>query len=187
MGIDLARIAYLFTDPAELGAEISWDVEIYEDMYPVVELGYNSLSTHTELFDYSAGGPYGRVGLDYNLFPLPDRSVHHSITAGFRYGMARFSHQAEDIFIEGGYWDDFTLDTYENALTGHWVELVGALKTEVVSNFFLGWTLRYRILLNPEMDPLVTPQLIPGYGSGSTNRTFGFSYFILYKFPLLKR
>jgi len=37
------------------------------------------------------------------------------------------------------------------------------------------------------MDPLMIPELIPGYGTGGQNRNFGFSYSILYKIPLLKK
>ncbi len=187
VGIDLSRIAFLFTDPAEISAELSVDVEIYKNIYPVVELGYSTTSTSSEQYHYSAGGMYGRFGADYNHFPVTGQSKHHSITTGFRYGIALFTQQAEDIIIEGGYWDDYMLDSYESSPTGHWIELVGGLKTEVVPNFFLGWSVRYKILMNPEMDPLVTPQMIPGYGRGTTDRAFGFSYSILYKIPLLIR
>jgi hypothetical protein len=65
--------------------------------------------------------------------------------------------------------------------------LVLGLKAEVASNLFLGWSIRYRILLNPDMDQNVTPQLIPGYGTGANNRGFGLSYSIYYKIPLLKK
>ncbi len=40
-GIDLVRFIYIFADPAETGAEVSVDFEIYRNIYPVFELGYN--------------------------------------------------------------------------------------------------------------------------------------------------
>ena len=187
IGIDLARIIYFFTDPSETGAEASVDFEIYKNIYPVFELGFNSISESEELFDYSAGGVYARAGMDYNFLPMKDRSVHHSMTAGFRYGMSVFSHSAENVLIANSYWGEYMHETYENNLTGHWVEIVGGLKTELLPNLFLGRYVRYKILLNPEMDPVMIPELIPGYGIGGENRAFGLSYYILYKIPLLKR
>jgi hypothetical protein len=83
-GIDLARFLYILTDPSEKGAEVSVDFEIYRNIYPVFELGYNSISDSQELFDYASAGSYGRVGIDYNILSLKDRSVHHAITMGFR-------------------------------------------------------------------------------------------------------
>ncbi len=186
-GIDLARFIYIFTDPSEIGAEASVDFEIHKNIYPVFELGYNSISESEELFDYSAGGVYARTGMDYNFLPMKDRSVHHSMTIGFRYGMSVFSHSAENVQIANSYWSEYMPEPYENNLTGHWLEIVGGLKTELVPNLFLGWSVRYKILLNPGMDPAMIPELIPGYSTGGENRAFGFSYSILYKIPLLKR
>ena len=101
--------------------------------------------------------------------------------------MSPFSHRIGQVTISNSYWGDYEAETYDNSLTGHWAELVGSMKTEVLPNFFLGWTVRYKILLNPDMDPLMIPELIPGYGTGGQNRNFGFSYSILYKIPLLKK
>lgn len=186
-GIDLARFLYILADPSEKGAEISVDFEIYRNIYPVFELGYNSIKDSHELFDYASSGSYGRLGLDYNILSPKDRSTHHSITVGLRYGMSVFKHSVENMVIPGGYWGDYTPGPYENNLTGHWFELVGGLKTEVLSNFFLGFSLRYKFLLNPEMDPLMIPKLIPGYGTSEENRAFGVSYSIFYKIPLIKK
>jgi len=187
IGMDLARFVYIFADPSEIGAEFSVDLEVYENVFPVFELGYNTISEEGDLYDYKAGGPYTRVGADYNFFPVTDRSVHHSITIGFRYGISTFSHRIDNLLVPSNYWGDLVVSTYENTLAGQWFELVGGMKTELVPNLFLGWMVRYKILLNPDMDPLVTPQLIPGYGRGTSDRGFGFSYSIFYKIPILKR
>ena len=187
IGIDLARFAYFFADPSQPGAELSVDVELFKNVYPVFELGYSQLSDNRDLFDYSSKGMYARAGLDYDFSPPKDRSEHHSMSIGFRYGISPFSHQAHNAIIPGDYWGDYLLDSYENSLVGNWLELVGGVKTEVASNFFLGWSVRYKILFNPEMDPLMKPQLVPGYGNASADRGFGFSYSMLYKITLLKR
>jgi hypothetical protein len=187
IGLDLARFAYYFTDPSELGAELSLDAEVYKDLYPVLELGYSSLDEKEGDFDYAMNGSYGRLGADYNVLHQADRSIHHSLTIGMRYGISRFNHRAENVTIPSDYWGDFLLESYENNLTGHWIELVGGVKAEIVSNLFFGWNIRYKILLNPNMDPLFTPLIVPGYGKGTQKRGLGFTYSVYYKIPILKR
>jgi len=186
-GIDLARFLYIFADPSQIGAEASVDFEIYKNLFPVFEAGYNSMDDDKELFNYSSNGAYGRVGVDYNVLASKNRSLHHNITFGFRYGMSVFKHRSENIIIPGDYWGDYVPGPYENNLTGHWLEMVMGVKTEVLPNFFLGWSVRYKILLNPDMDPLMTPELIPGYGTGGESGIFGFSYSVFYKIPLIKK
>jgi len=186
-GIDLARFAFILAEPSELGAEVSVDFEILRNLYPVIELGYNSISESEDLFKYAASGIYGRFGADYNLINLKDRSQHHTFTFGLRYGLSVFKQRAEDIYIQNPYWGDFVSRSYEKDLKGTWVELVAGVKAEVVPNLFMGWSLRYKILLNPGMDPLVAPQLVPGFGTGGKDRAFGISYSIFYRIPLIKK
>lgn len=186
-GIDLARFAFLLTDPTQVGAEASVDFEIVRNLYPVFELGYNSISESEELFKYSASGAYGRVGIDYNLINLKDRSEHHTFTVGARYGFSPFTHKAEDIYIQNAYWGDFVSEPYEKNLKGHWIELVAGVKAELVPNLFMGWSLRYKFLLNADMDPQVVPQMVPGFGTGGKDSAFGFTYSIFYKIPVLKK
>jgi hypothetical protein len=187
IGLDVARFVHYFTDPAEKGAGLSLDFEICPNLFPVFEAGYSSMSDAIDQARYASGGSYARLGFDYNVLPLKDRSVHHSITAGLRYAGSLFSHSAENITIPGDYWGDLVIDSYENSLKGHWLELVGGVQAEVLPNLFLGWSVRYKILLNPGMDPRVTPLLIPGYGRGTEERGFGITYSIAYKIPLVKR
>jgi hypothetical protein len=187
IGLDLSRFAYLFFDPAERGAELSLDMEIVRSLYPVVEVGFSSLRETEDQFDYAMSGAYGRVGADYNILQHADRTVYHTVTVGGRYGVARFQHRAENVTIPSGYWGDYLLESHEYSLTGHWLELVGAVKAEIFTNFFMGWSLRYRILLNPDMDPLFAPLIVPGYGRGAQNRAIGFTYSVYYKIPLYKK
>jgi hypothetical protein len=187
IGIDLARFAYMFTDPPQMSFEASLDFEIHNNIFPVFEAGFGTLSETVDQAAYTSGGMFARLGIDYNLLPLEDRSVHHSITVGFRYGTSFFTQNAEHITVPSSYWGDLVIDQYENSLNGHWLEIVGGVKAELVSNLFMGWSVRYKILMNPEMDPRVTPLLVPGYGRGTENRAFGFSYSIYYKIPLFKR
>ncbi|MDX2431970.1 MAG: DUF6048 family protein [Bacteroides sp.] len=186
-GVNLAPLLGLFTDPKIIGADASLDFELFPNLYPVFELGFSSLSDSLEDVSYASGGGFAKLGLDYNLLKSKDRSQHHAITVGFRYGTSIFKHHAENITVVSDYWGNLFIDNYENNLNGHWFELVGGMKAEVAKNFFLGWSVRYKILINPNMDPQIAPLLVPGYGNGTRNRAFGFTYSVFYKIPLIKK
>ncbi len=187
IGIDLVPFFYYFTEPKIVGAELSVDFEIYKNLYPVFELGYSSTSASEETFDYESAGNYARAGIDYNILKLKDRSEHHILTVGLRYGISLFKHSSENVLIYSDYWGDYMSEPYENSLKGHWIELVLGIKVEVVSNLYMGWLLRYKFLLNQDMDPVMIPAHIPGYGNGADTSTFGFSYSIFYMIPLIKK
>lgn len=187
IGINLVPFVNYFTSPPVFGAEASLDFEIAENFFPVFEAGTASISDSIGEVSYSASGIYGRIGMDYNLLPPKDRSVQHAFTAGFRYGISLMQHKANNIRIPADYWGDYLLQRYENTLAAHWIELVGGIRAEVLPNFYLGWTIRYRILLNPGMDEQLTPLHIPGYGKGAEDRGIGFSYTVSYMFPIMKR
>ncbi|MBN2698934.1 MAG: hypothetical protein JXR52_08915 [Bacteroidales bacterium] len=187
LGIDMARFAYLFADPRQKGTALSLDFEVYKNIYPALELGFNSTAFERETFSYASRGFFGRIGLDYNLLPVKDRSVHHIIYAGTRYGTGLFSHRAEHIITPDNYWGDYVRDEYRNNLTGHWLELNAGIRTEVADNFFMGWTVRYMFLISAGKDEIMTPYLVPGYGRADFNRSAGISYWIMYRIPLIKK
>ncbi|MCP4312613.1 MAG: hypothetical protein GY790_15230 [Bacteroidetes bacterium] len=186
-GVNLASAVGYFLSPPVFSGEASLDFEIFPDFYPIFELGYSTMNDSVDDVSYSSGGPFARVGVDYNLLDTKDRSVHHAFTVGFRYGTSVFKQSAANITVPSEYWGDHTIESYENTLNAHWFELLGGITAEVAQNLFFGWTVRFKILLNPDMDPQIAPLLIPGYGNGTNNRGFGFSYSIMYKIPLLKK
>lgn len=187
LGLDLAPFVYYFSVNPVYGAEVSLDAEIVDNIFPVFELGFSTFSDSLKESLYESGGSYVRAGLDYDLYPVQDRSQHHSITIGFRYGLSRFTHGASKITIPSPYWGDLFISSYENGVLAHWAELTGGIKAEILPNFFLGWSLRYRILINRSLDEQITPLLIPGFGNATEGRAFGFSYSLMYKIPLLKK
>jgi len=187
IGVNLGSFVGYFFSPAVIGAEASLDFETFPNIYPIFEMGFSTMNDSVDDASYSSGGVYARVGMDYNLLDTKDRSLHHAITVGFRYATSVFKQNAENIIVPSDYWDDLLIESYENTLNGHWLELVGGITAEVVPNLFFGWTVRYKILLNPGMDPQIAPLLIPGFGNGTNTRGLGFTYSISYKIPLLKK
>ncbi|PID91379.1 MAG: hypothetical protein CSA96_08710 [Bacteroidetes bacterium] len=186
-GIDIGRLAYVIGYPPQLGSAVFLDFEVSKNIYPVLELGYSSSHVDSTSWDYNSSGFFALAGIDYNLLHNAGRSEHHTITAGLRYGFSNFSQDISNIIVHDGIWGDYSAPDHRAELHAHWIEILAGMRAEVAPNFFLGWHLRYRFLLNPEMDPLVSPLHIPGYGKGSAVKSFGLSYSLAYKIPLFKR
>ena len=87
-GMDITRpFQDLWTKGNRYGTEFSADMEIWPNLYPVFETGYESFKIKTSYVDYSANGSYSRIGIDYNLFRLKMKSKK-IFSIGIRYGFA---------------------------------------------------------------------------------------------------
>lgn len=66
--------------------------------------------------------------------------------------------------------------------TATWAELLAGIKVNVYKNFYMGWSLRYRIRMNMKKTEHTEPWYIPGFGkNNSTN--LGVTYSLIYKLP----
>jgi hypothetical protein len=105
---------------------------------------------------------------------------------GIRYGYAFFNDYADNIIIKDNYWGNFTGDLYKKSLHASWVEFVAGFKVELFTNFFLGWSLRGRVLISKTKSERPDPYWIPGFGKGNAKTSVGFNYSIFYNIPLYK-
>ena len=74
----------------------------------------------------------------------------------------------------------FSYDGIKTTVT--WAELLAGIKVNVYKNFYMGWSLRYRIRMNIKKAEHTEPWYIPGFGkNNSTN--LGVTYSLIYKLP----
>lgn len=74
----------------------------------------------------------------------------------------------------------FNYDGIKTTVT--WAELLAGIKVNVYKNFYMGWSLRYRIRMNMKKTEHTEPWYIPGFGkNNSTN--LGVTYSLIYKLP----
>jgi phosphoribosylformimino-5-aminoimidazole carboxamide ribonucleotide (ProFAR) isomerase len=60
--------------------------------------------------------------------------------------------------------------------------MLAGIKVNVYKNFYMGWSLRYRIRMNIKKAEHTEPWYIPGFGkNNSTN--LGVTYSLIYKLP----
>ena len=67
----------------------------------------------------------------------------------------------------------------------HLGELLGGLRVQVYKNFYMGWTVRYRLMFSHKKNTYSQPWYIPGFGTDSS--PFGFTYTVGYRFSFGKK
>lgn len=179
------------------GADLWANVGLWNWLFPTVELGIGSASKQPDGNNYTyKGSPafYAKIGADYNF--LYKSNPRYQLLGGLRLGFSSFRYSLEDVTVSSDYWDETqTLDFKSLNSTALYGEALLGLKVNLWRNLSMGWTARYRFILNnkaTKTDPTqaspfggeFTPWYIPGYGPRTTH--FGFTFSVIYTLPLHK-
>jgi hypothetical protein len=188
LGTDLTRFALPILDSTRIGWEVSGDFELLKDMFVGAEVGFQTTKVEKTNYTYSGNGYYTRIGVDYNFMKHVDEKSLDKMLIGLHYGFTTFNHQAEKVRVPSTYFGDFTGGAIEkNWLSANWLEVALGMRTELLANFYLGWSLRIRMKVWAENDPNMQPYYIPGYGRAYGNNAFGFNYSLFYQIPIKKK
>jgi len=185
LGVDIARVAYFFNDPSELGLEFSADFEVYPNFYACFEGGYNQTEIQNDYYTYGLSGKYFRIGVDHNFLKTDVKPDYNSIYGGLRYGYSQFDHSFTNADIPSAVYGESSFSG-EYLLNAHWIGLTGGIKVQVLKNFYLGWSIQYNFLLS-KYDGQPDPILIPGYGHVDENKSFTVHYSLFYTIPFFKK
>ncbi|NSL88874.1 hypothetical protein ECE50_018680 [Chitinophaga sp. Mgbs1] len=187
VGVDLSRIITAIYYPYRKEFTAVADVRLKSDLYGAVEAGYTNTPYSDDNYTYKGSGAFITLGVDYNFMKRLYPSEKNMFYGGIRYGFSHLTYEVPSYKITSPYWGgNLTGSVPKTNVNAHWVELVLGLKAEVLKNFFLGWSLRERILLNNIKTDEFTPLVMPGFGSGSKKSIFDMQYTVSYVFPLYK-
>ena len=183
---DLASLALLYFDPDRMVYTISVDYEMKQDIYPVIDLGYQHVKINEENYHYSSSGMFTRIGVDVNMLNYDKQvDVYEMMYVGGRYGFSLFNQQAENISVPDPYWGDFNDGQIEkHSLHAHWISVVGGMRAEVFQNFFMGWSVFLNIRFYQSGAEGMDPYNIPGFGKGANRATVSFNYTVSYRIPM---
>ena len=185
IGVDLSSLALLYFDPGRMTLTFSVDYEAWQDIYPVIEFGYQTVGIERDIYRYHSNGIFGRFGVDVNLMKYEQTNVYEMFFAGFRYGMSYFTHEADNIVIPDDYFDGLNgAYVVENQLNAHWISLVGGVRVELFNNFFMGWSVLANIKLAQVKDSNMVPYNVPGFGKGDRRGSLQINYTVAYRFPM---
>ena len=131
-------------------------------------------------FNYENEGQYFRSGVDWNF--IKDKKSGNVLSLGLRYARAGFKDELNYTADQGFGEEEFN---YSNAnLNARWYELALNMRGKVISNLYMGFTLRWQFSrkINGEED-LQTFD-IPGFGTTTRNNSTAFDYYLAWRIPL---
>jgi hypothetical protein len=186
IGYDLAGLGLLYFEPERMIHTISVDYEAWQDIYPVVEFGFQNVLIEYDNYSYSSSdGIFGRVGVDVNILKYEKTNVYEMMYAGFRYGVSYMTHKADNISIPDDYFTGLSGGSIpDKQVNAHWISFVGGLKVEVFRNFFMGWSAMANFKLIQINEEIMYPYNIPGFGKGDKKSNMVLSYTLSYRIPV---
>lgn len=186
IGIDVSRFFVQIWNPIRGNYEVSLGGDIGKKFSLNGEAGILTTNFDEETYHYESGGTYFRFGFQYNILKRKPND-DNSIFLGLLYGLSLYEHKADQITINDGYWGSGSGSIPLTKLTGNWAEFKGGMRVEVFRNWYLGWSIRLRIYLFGQEDPVMTPYIIPGFGKADKTLTIGMSYSVFFKIPYGKK
>jgi len=184
-GINLAPFITQLFEKERIGFEANARYIFNRKWQMVAEAGFEHVDFEKEQYHYKSDGTFLRVGLDYNFFNVDELGNNDNILAGLRYGAGIQEHESPRYQVDDAYWGDFESKNGLplSSVNSHWVELVFGLRSEVMKNFYMGWTVRLKQLLVVNTEDVLEPYTIPGYGHRDNETNLSFTYTIEYQIP----
>lgn len=183
LGMDVTRpFQDLWTKGNRYGTEFSADMEIWPNLYPVFETGYETFKLHTNYVNYSSNGSYSRIGIDYNLLQAENEKEKDIFFIGLRYGFAFAGQQVSHYMIDS-YWGPENGGFGNQTYSAHWGEILMGIKGQVFHNFYMGWTVRGKSKISNKNLGVPPVYFIPGYGKADRGFNLDFTYSVYYNIP----
>lgn len=191
LGVDISRPIIQAVQKEDVSTELTLDLEIYPNWFVALEAGNESEPGSEDYFTFHTQGNYTRIGFNYNTYK-DWAGLNNEVYVGLRYGYSSFSQRLISYnpldfneYFGSELQEPNTL--YED-LGGHWGELVGGLKVEVLHNLYLTAGIQFKKLFKSKNPDGFANLYIPGFYRVYANKLgFGFNYTIAYKIPLKKK
>ena len=182
---DIFGYAYSFIGEYTSG-EVALEANFGNRFYPAVEVGYGWCDTKDETtgIKYKSAAPYYKVGLNYNFSTTKEKpDPDYSILGIARIGWTSCEYDVDAPPITDPVWggtSSLKLDGVNGSAT--WAEIGVGLKARIYKNFHMGWSIRYKVLLNDKKGSNSNMWYIPGFGI-KKNTGFGGTYSLIYEIP----
>ncbi|AUC84194.1 hypothetical protein CW731_02270 [Polaribacter sp. ALD11] len=195
LGIDISKPIKAIVDGAYSGFEIVGDYRIKKNLYIAAEIGYEEETSAEDFSNSTSKGNYIRLGVNYNAYKNW-LDMNNEIFVGYRYGFSLFdqtlnSYTPNVSDAENGNYFPANLNTAARSATNlnaHWSELMLGIKAESFKNFYVSFSVSYKVLMSVK-DPKDFKSLFaPGFNRiFESNTGFGFNYTLSYLIPFSKK
>lgn len=188
LGVDAGALGQSLVSPLHDRWEVQADIDV-DRLLLTAEYGMSTFRLDEPTYRYENEGSYFRVGPDLN-FLADDRSLHVSFF-GLRYARSSFSDRLDYdtravIESETG-WPPVWTSASNDALRASWFELNAGVKARVYKPLYMGFTVRYKFLLDVQGAETLRPYFVPGFGRYIDNNTWGFSYYVSFRIPVREK
>jgi hypothetical protein len=188
IGIDPATLGYMFFSKQRSFFEIEGDVDI-DRFFLVANYGLTSYNLDEETYTYENDGSYLRLGADIN-FMQDDPNLNIAFF-GFRYVTSSFTdkldYDTKAVIQSLTGWPSTRETSSNEKARASWYELTTGLKIRVVKQMYMGFTLRYKLMMKTKDTEDLRPYFIPGFGKNINQSAFGFNYYVSYRLPFRKK
>jgi hypothetical protein len=184
VGADPGTLLYMVFSEKRGFFETEADIDI-DRFFLVANYGMSSFRLDESTYQYENTGTYFRFGADMNL--MYDDPNNNVTFFGMRYARAAFNDQLDystQAVIETNTGWPNTVETMTNdRLRAGWFEMDAGLKIRVVKQLYLGFTMRYKLMLKVTGQETLRPYYVPGFGKNIGTSAFGFNYYVSYRLP----
>lgn len=147
-------------------ASVWGELNMHNRYFPTFELGLGQADITPEDMNFtykSSIAPFFKIGASYNVFYNSD--PRYKFLVGLRYGFSAFSYRITDVTVTDSYWgSESTFDIPRQNATVGYFEFLAGVRVNIVSNFSIGWDLRFHTILHESKATYGKPMYIPGYG-----------------------
>lgn len=195
LGIDISKPIKGAIDGTYSGFEIVGDYRIKKNLYLAAEVGYEEETSSEDYSNSTAKGNYIRLGVNYNAYKNW-LDMNNEIFVGYRYGFSLFDQTLNNYTpnvsdVDSGNYFPSILNT--NAVTAtnlnaHWSELMLGIKAETFKNFYISFSVSYKVLMSVKDPEDFKTLFAPGFNRiFESNTGFGFNYTLSYLIPFSKK
>lgn len=194
-GIDISKPIRSVVEDRYKGLELTADYRLTQKLYLAGEAGMEDKRVVSESLDFQTSGEYLKLGLDINLF-RNWQGMENQLLTGFRLGTSTYKHRLHGYAVRqlNHFWQEELykpLDTpidYSN-LSAFWFQLLIGVKSELLTNLYIGISVRMNYLISYKEVDNFDNLYIPGFHRVSDISPWGagLNYTIMYQFPLYRK
>ena len=148
----------------------------------IVDLGIEE-NRRGDSFDYVNEGSFYRIGGDWNF--IKDLPTGNVLSLGLRHGRASFEDQLA--FTQDYGYGEENFQYANNELKARWYEVTFNLRGKVVSNLYMGFTMRWQFARKITGEGELLAFDVPGFGKTRRENSTAFDYFVMWRLPFGKK
>lgn len=178
VGVNAIRSIRSFAGSDELNThEIQTALAVYKYNI-VVDFGVEE-HKRGDSFNYENSGNYFRVGFDRNF--SKNKESGNVLSLGLRYARASFSDQL--MFTQDFGFGEQNYFLENSSLSARWAEVVFNVRGRIVSDLYMGFTMRWQLLRKINGEGELKTFDVPGFGKTRRSNSTAFDYYIMWRIP----